>query len=46
MKQLAANPVVVGINPAAISWLVQNRASAAIALAALNNTKPGESMLQ
>lgn len=45
LKQLAADPLVTGLNEAATIWLSQSRASAAIVAAAANRNDPKDSML-
>jgi hypothetical protein len=44
LQQLAADPLVAGLNPAAVTWLSQNRASAAIVADVAGHSDPKDSL--
>jgi hypothetical protein len=44
LKILAADPLVTGLNPAAVAWLSQNRASAAIVADVATHADPKDSL--
>lgn len=46
LKQLASDPAVTGLNPAAAAWLSQNRASAAIVADVASHQDSKDSLLQ